>query len=370
VVIMGDTCNSEHIVHIAMDADVLIHEATNSWIPEMESVNALSTIRNYRGLERETISHGHSTSVMAGAFASRIRAKRLVLTHFSSKYPGDDSASSSYIMRRIENQAESSAAKTAEALNQTYFAQNDVQSAQKCGPGVADDSASSAFLLHKPLKPPSSHAPRPRPGSHSLPPQVLALQASLATTAPYFTPHVTAAYDNLVVPVPIEARNLSATRPKADRQRRVEESSASIAASSTASATSCTTTTTSGALSTSSTTATTAASSSTTNIVPSGDSTSGHVTASTTRTTDPNGTTLADIAFPAESVASVAEIGIGALSLDNKHPISSASTSSRGTGTDIYTIAATTAPSNATASKKPRGRKARALQAAERHTDN
>lgn len=34
VVIMGDTCNSDMMASIAMDADVIIHEATNAWIKD------------------------------------------------------------------------------------------------------------------------------------------------------------------------------------------------------------------------------------------------------------------------------------------------------------------------------------------------
>ena len=29
---MGDTCNSDIMVPLAMDADIVIHEATNAWI--------------------------------------------------------------------------------------------------------------------------------------------------------------------------------------------------------------------------------------------------------------------------------------------------------------------------------------------------
>jgi hypothetical protein len=31
---MGDTCNSDMLAPIAMDADVIIHEATNAWIKD------------------------------------------------------------------------------------------------------------------------------------------------------------------------------------------------------------------------------------------------------------------------------------------------------------------------------------------------
>lgn len=69
VVILGDTCDSSLGEQQAMHADVLVHEATFS--------NNLA--------EKARIAM-HSTAAMAGAFAKAIDAKRLVLTHFSSRY--------------------------------------------------------------------------------------------------------------------------------------------------------------------------------------------------------------------------------------------------------------------------------------------
>ena len=36
-------------------------------------------------VERDTYQHGHSTPEMAGRFAAKVRAERLVLTHFSAR---------------------------------------------------------------------------------------------------------------------------------------------------------------------------------------------------------------------------------------------------------------------------------------------
>lgn len=68
IVILGDTCDATGIAELAMDADVVVHESTCS---ESERSAALQ--------------HYHSTASMAGSFAKAIRAKHLILTHFSPR---------------------------------------------------------------------------------------------------------------------------------------------------------------------------------------------------------------------------------------------------------------------------------------------
>lgn len=68
IVILGDTYDPSAIIDHAMDADVLIHEATC----------------NDDDLQ-VALSKGHSTAGMAGEFARRIRVKHLILNHFSPR---------------------------------------------------------------------------------------------------------------------------------------------------------------------------------------------------------------------------------------------------------------------------------------------
>ena len=82
-----------------MDADIVIHEATNSFLQGLDKSSDL------RSVTRDTIVHGHSTPHMAGRFAKSVRAKRLVLNHFSARYRGDPSIDSISIMTRLEEQA-------------------------------------------------------------------------------------------------------------------------------------------------------------------------------------------------------------------------------------------------------------------------
>lgn len=99
VVILGDTYDPLPIASLAEDADVLIHEATNAHLPGID-VNTKDT-DTYEIVETRTKSRGHSTPQMAGAFAKHIRARRLILNHFSARYPGDNSYLSKAIMNAI-----------------------------------------------------------------------------------------------------------------------------------------------------------------------------------------------------------------------------------------------------------------------------
>ncbi len=109
---------------LAQNADVLVHEATNTYLPGVDKDT------NLRFVTKDAKVHGHSTPFMvselifysvhdclsdnvtlrivyyqAGEFAKRIKAKKLVLNHFSARYKGDQSIESVTIMTRMERQA-------------------------------------------------------------------------------------------------------------------------------------------------------------------------------------------------------------------------------------------------------------------------
>lgn len=69
VTVLGDTCDSSMIREAAMDSDLLVHEATFT-----------------QALKRKARVSMHSTAEMAGAFGREINAKKLALSHFSSRF--------------------------------------------------------------------------------------------------------------------------------------------------------------------------------------------------------------------------------------------------------------------------------------------
>lgn len=86
VVILGDTYDAESdaMDKVATGADLLVHEATNAFLPEFEEKE--TEAGTYEELAKKTKSHGHSTPQVAGQFARRIGAKSLFLNHFSARY--------------------------------------------------------------------------------------------------------------------------------------------------------------------------------------------------------------------------------------------------------------------------------------------
>ena len=73
LVLLGDTADSSAIADAGMDCDLLVHEATYD-----------------AGRPEKAIQWGHSTSAMAGRFAATVRARTLILTHFSGRFEDGD----------------------------------------------------------------------------------------------------------------------------------------------------------------------------------------------------------------------------------------------------------------------------------------
>jgi ribonuclease Z len=84
ITILGDTYDPSPIAELAANSDILVHEATNAHLPGIDpNTKAADT---HEIVEERAKSRGHSTPQMAGAFASRIQAGRLILNHFSARY--------------------------------------------------------------------------------------------------------------------------------------------------------------------------------------------------------------------------------------------------------------------------------------------
>ncbi|PWY98197.1 hypothetical protein BCV70DRAFT_201987 [Testicularia cyperi] len=70
---------------LAIDTDVLVHESTNIALPG--HLNRNGKADTFEGVAERAASRGHSVPQVAGQFAALVRAKRLILNHFSTKYP-------------------------------------------------------------------------------------------------------------------------------------------------------------------------------------------------------------------------------------------------------------------------------------------
>lgn len=99
IAILGDTFDPSPIAALAQDSDLLIHEATNAHLPGVDP--ATKDTDTYETVQTRAMSRGHSTPQMAGTFAKSIGAKRLILNHFSARYPGDNSEQSRKVMDAI-----------------------------------------------------------------------------------------------------------------------------------------------------------------------------------------------------------------------------------------------------------------------------
>ncbi|QAY66045.1 ribonuclease Z [Paenibacillus protaetiae] len=73
VTILGDTRPCDNAVKLAAGADLLVHEATFA-----------------EGQEEKAYDYGHSTTLQAAQAAKEAGARQLVMTHFSSRFRGED----------------------------------------------------------------------------------------------------------------------------------------------------------------------------------------------------------------------------------------------------------------------------------------
>lgn len=73
VAILGDTCDSSGMEDIVFECDYIVHEAT------LEDA-----------MKEKAIGNGHSTPSMVAEFTEKIKAKHLVLFHFSQRYKTHD----------------------------------------------------------------------------------------------------------------------------------------------------------------------------------------------------------------------------------------------------------------------------------------
>lgn len=84
IVILGDTCDPWATKDLCMDASLLVHEATNAYIPSQVDPQGPKQ-DTAESVKERAMRRGHSTPVMAGEFARAIRARGLVLNHFGSR---------------------------------------------------------------------------------------------------------------------------------------------------------------------------------------------------------------------------------------------------------------------------------------------
>lgn len=84
--ILGDTSDASSIIPLLTSPppNLLVHEATDAHIPRSVDPHAK---RSAEEVQRKVLGRGHSTPVMAGEFAKRVGAERLVLNHIGSRFP-------------------------------------------------------------------------------------------------------------------------------------------------------------------------------------------------------------------------------------------------------------------------------------------
>lgn len=64
-----------------------MHECTNAFFPMLDDSQAPAKGTTGSSVREKAKEHGHSTPEVAGEFAKRVGAKKLVMNHLSIKYP-------------------------------------------------------------------------------------------------------------------------------------------------------------------------------------------------------------------------------------------------------------------------------------------
>ncbi|KAF5357867.1 hypothetical protein D9756_001823 [Leucocoprinus leucothites] len=89
VVVLGDTYDPSSIIPLCENPSptLLIHEATDSTISAANDLHGKLSKRSIEDVMKTTLARGHSTPMMAGEFAKRVNAQKLVLNHIGSRFP-------------------------------------------------------------------------------------------------------------------------------------------------------------------------------------------------------------------------------------------------------------------------------------------
>ena len=106
VVILGDTKDPSSILSLTETPTLLVHEATNA-LTRLDTMHLKegAPLPTLEEVEERTKEHGHSTPQMAAAFAKKLNCKKLILTHFSARYRGDEEVEALEVMEEIRKLA-------------------------------------------------------------------------------------------------------------------------------------------------------------------------------------------------------------------------------------------------------------------------
>jgi ribonuclease Z len=97
IMILGDTCDPSAMVSLVeqdpefQSVDLLVHESTGTVVPDAHE-RKQEDCQSESQVASKMRERGHSTSFMAGQFAHRVRATRLVLNHLGGKFPAPQAA--------------------------------------------------------------------------------------------------------------------------------------------------------------------------------------------------------------------------------------------------------------------------------------